>query len=227
MGQGFFGVDSSGWVNSDQFEQQVKRNWVEVRQADLRIHRAEFWERRLEVWELGHSRPGLVCWGSVELENLENLIDLRITLEKWLGLNEFREDTPDSPHINTQSILLLPKQNLRSSVPQSLDLVGQRPDRHGKSSCQTEISKFDNIVLWVNQQILGFQISVDNSSLMAMQNPLDQLVHECLYDHWRQTVLVLIQVFFEIHLEIFKNDIEPLVSWDVDNIFQRHDIDVV
>lgn len=45
----------------------------------------------------------------VELEDLEDLMDLRISIEQSLPLCEFSEDASDCPSVNPKGILLLAK----------------------------------------------------------------------------------------------------------------------
>lgn len=63
------------------------------------------------------------CRSPMELEYFKDLIDFGITIEHGFLLNQFSKNTSYCPNINTQAILLLPKKNLRSSVPESLDFV--------------------------------------------------------------------------------------------------------
>jgi hypothetical protein len=61
----------------------------------------------------------------VELENLEDLIDFTVSTEHRLLFHELSEDASDCPDIYTQAVLLLPKENLGSSVPKSLNLMSE------------------------------------------------------------------------------------------------------
>ena len=53
--------------------------------------------------------------------------------------------------------------------------------RHTKRPRQSEI-RLLQIPLFINQQILGLQITMQNAMRMAVSNPRDQLIHEAL-DH--------------------------------------------
>ena len=64
----------------------------------------------------------------MELENLENLIDFTVSTEHRLLFHELSEDASDCPAIHTQTVLLLPEEDLRSSVPKSLNLMGESLD---------------------------------------------------------------------------------------------------
>jgi hypothetical protein len=79
----------------------------------------------------------------VELEDLKDLIYLRVTTEKWLFFDELSENTPNSPNINAQTVLFLTEQNLWGSVPQSLDFVSQSLDWDSKGPCKSKICNFE------------------------------------------------------------------------------------
>ena len=64
----------------------------------------------------------------MELENLENLIDFTVSTEHRLLFHELSEDASDCPDIYTQAVLLLPEENLRSSIPKSLNLMSESLD---------------------------------------------------------------------------------------------------
>lgn len=64
----------------------------------------------------------------MELENLEDLIDFTVSTEHRLLFHELSEDASDCPDIYTQAVLLLPEENLRSSIPKSLNLMSESLD---------------------------------------------------------------------------------------------------
>ena len=61
----------------------------------------------------------------MELEDLKDLIDLTIPTEHWLLFHQLSEDAANCPDIHTQTVLLLPKENFRSSIPKSLNFMGE------------------------------------------------------------------------------------------------------
>lgn len=64
----------------------------------------------------------------MELENLEDLIDFTVSTEHRLLFHQLSKDAADCPDIYTQTVLLLPEENLRSSVPKSLNLMSESLD---------------------------------------------------------------------------------------------------
>jgi hypothetical protein len=102
-------------------------------------------ERRLVIRELLHTRPrllrrraqdparpdelsaqashGLRSAGQDAPEDLEDLVDLRVTREERVALERhLGEDAPDRPHIDCCRIVPAPEQHLRRAVPQRYNL---------------------------------------------------------------------------------------------------------
>lgn len=76
------------------------------------------------------------------LEDLEDLVDLAIAAEERFLFDELSEDTTDGPNIHSQAVLPLSQQNLRSPVPQGLDLMGQGLDGYAKGAGKSKIRNF-------------------------------------------------------------------------------------
>lgn len=55
-------------------------------------------------------------------EDLEDLVDLRVTGEQWLAGVHLGKYSADGPHIDTSRILAAPKQNFGAAIPQCDDL---------------------------------------------------------------------------------------------------------
>ena len=133
-------------------------------------------------------------------EDLEDLVNLRVTREERLARAHLSEDATDRPHVNTSRVLSPTKQNLWRAVPECDDLyaasvgvpsrvvrdahlMGICPEWHTKSTSKTEICQLEVTVL-VDQQVLRLQVTMQNSVGMAVAHALAQLHHEPL-DHRR------------------------------------------
>lgn len=75
-------------------------------------------------------------------EDLEDLVNLRITGEQGLACAHLGEDTTDRPHIDTGRVLTTAKQDLRRTIPQCDDLVGVSAEWNTKGASETEICQF-------------------------------------------------------------------------------------
>ena len=97
----------------------------------------------------------------MELEDLEDLINLRVTHKERSFLDEFSEDAADCPHVDAQGVLLLTQKDFWSSVPKSLNFMGQGLDWDGESSRKSEITDFE-IALVGDKDVLRFEVSVED-----------------------------------------------------------------
>lgn len=121
--------------------------------------------------------PVVGSGSAMELEYFENLIDFGVAIEHRLLFDQLCENTTDCPNINTETVLLLAKEHLRGSVPQSLNLMSESLNRNAEGSSESEISNFE-IASPIHQQILGFEIPVNNPSRVAVVDTIDKLVQE-------------------------------------------------
>ena len=99
--------DSLAWVKSNHGHGKVELVLCEASENLFGILHSELGEGGFEVGQFADSWPGLFSWRAVELEDLENLIDLRIAHEEWSLLNELSEDAADGPHVDAQRVLSL------------------------------------------------------------------------------------------------------------------------
>ena len=113
----------------------------------------------------------------MELEDFENLVNFAVSIEHGFLFNQLSKDAADCPNINTKAILLLTQQNFWSSIPQSLDFMGKCFDGNSESSGQSKVSYFQ-ISIFIDKQVLGFEIPVDDPSGVAKVDSIDQLEHE-------------------------------------------------
>lgn len=127
----------------------------------------------------------------------------------------------------------VPNRNLMNSniVPRTY-LVSVGPHRDAHSPCQSKISQF-NHPLRINEQILRFQIPVDDSPFVAKQHGFQNLVHVALegkmYEHFmsckpkeksskwsnlhedRVHQLIIwegVKVLLQIHCQVFKHKVQ-------------------
>ena len=113
----------------------------------------------------------------MELENLENLINFTVTAKERFFLNQLSENATNCPNIDTQAVLLLSKQHFRCSVPKGLDLMGKSFDWQAECPCQPKISYFKGAG-FINEQVLRFEISMNDSPGVAIVNSVAKLIKE-------------------------------------------------
>lgn len=170
-----------------------------------------FGECWLEIRKLKGLRPIVLVRSSLNLENLENLVDFWISSEKSFSLSHLSENATNGPNINRCWVLFLTEKNFRSSVPKGNYFMSISFHWETKGSCETEISKL-NVAVLINQEILRLKISVHNSVSVAISSSLQNLISETLNFLRRKWPTNLSHIFLEIVFTILKYQVE-FVLW--------------
>jgi hypothetical protein len=136
----------------------------------------------------------------VELEYLENLIDFAIPTEERFLFSQLCEDAANCPDINSQTVLLLSEQNFGGSVPEGLDLMREGFDGKTEGSGESEVSDFEGS-LSVDEKILRFEVSVNDSAGVAVVDAVAELIKEEFDLVGGHGVFVLAQVFLHVVLD--------------------------
>jgi hypothetical protein len=99
------------------------------------------------------------------LKDLEQHVDLACALESMLQVDKLIENDADTPGVDSKGVALVSKEDLRSSVPHALNLLG-----HGKHwvPCHSTKSKVSELYMSIfeHQDIGRFDVSMHYSSLM-------------------------------------------------------------
>ena len=127
------------------------------------------------------------------------------------------------PHINTGSVEFGPEKYVWGPIPEGDHLCGKTPDRDAKGSRQPKVRKFQFASL-VDQQVLGFQIPMENIPAVAVgQAPqqlipgevdskcftlvrcLQRILHERLDDVGVDVTVEGVKVLFEVLVAVLKH----------------------
>lgn len=71
----------------------------------------------------GQEMVSIGAWGSLP-EDLEDLVNLRVTREQRLAGAHLSKDSSTRPHVDAGGILATAEEDLRRSIPEGDDLVG-------------------------------------------------------------------------------------------------------
>jgi hypothetical protein len=178
-------------------------------------------------------------------EDLEDLVNLRVTGEQRLARAHLSEDTAHRPHVDASRVLSTAEQDLRRTVPQSDHLVGVCAERDTKSAGEPEVGELEVVVL-VDEEVLGLEVAVEDAVSVAVAHALTQLHHELL-DHlivhgqglsiqagalWESLAPPTLadgqrlHVLLQVAVEELKDEVQ-LVAVGVDDVEQAHDVGVV
>lgn len=135
------GRDATGGVVDEKRVEQIESVVIQVGDGGGDVCPVPLGERRLEVGEGRYAGPLLLggstqdasqcqlahgCGGVQEIhipEDLEDLVDLRITGEQGLASTHFGKNATDRPHVHTSRVLTTTQKNLRGTVPEGNNLV--------------------------------------------------------------------------------------------------------
>lgn len=127
-------------------------------------------------------------------------------------MGQLEKDASKWPNINSCAVDFGSEENLRCSVPESDNLVSEGLERQPKAPSQAEIGNLNYWLRRVNQQVAWLEISVHYSSLVAVQEALENLVHNVLDILQLHASAPLVHVLFHIHVKIFKHDVKLVLS---------------
>ena len=94
----------------------------------------------------------------------------------------FRENTPNTPNINCLCILLKSEHNFRRPIPPRRHILGHKPGiilRGISTPCQSKVTDFE-IAVGIEQQVGGFQVTVEDVGRMHCLEGAEGLVNEVL-----------------------------------------------
>ncbi|KAH3660693.1 hypothetical protein OGATHE_005025 [Ogataea polymorpha] len=224
LSNGSLGADSSSRIICQELFQKINTMRVQIRNDVGQVLFRPFREAGLEVAQVDDVWPDLLSWRSQNTENLKNLIDFRITCEKRLPVGHLGKDTTNRPHVDSCRVLFSSKKDLRASVPQCNNLVSVCTQWHPESSGKAKVGNLQ-ITFFVDEQILGFQVPMQDSMRVAVVEPTNELKHKLL-DHVASQSFTFrnrFHVFLEVHIKELENKIN-LVGVGVHNVIQSNNV---
>lgn len=222
--EGPFGADSDSRVVGKQLLQEVDAWRVELGDDGGQVLLFPLGEGLLVVAHVLDLGPHLLGGRAEHLEDLEDLVDLRVAGEQGLALRHFGENAPDGPHVDARGVLLAAQEDLRRPVPERDHLVRVRPERHAERPGKPEVGDLQ-VPLLVDQQVLRLEVSVQHPVRVAVVDALHELHHELLH-HVLAHALALwnrLHVLLEVHVEKLKHQVD-LVRVRVHNVVERNDV---
>lgn len=157
--------------------QQIQPNLVHLREDHAQVLRGVDVPIRLVFRELRNPRPGPLRRGPHQAEDFLQLVFVGGAGKERPSRIHFRHDAAGGPDVDAGIIRPTAEEDVRSSIPERHDLVRKRVDRNPKSAGKAKIGQFQ-LTFIIDQQVLGFEIAVEDPVLMAKGDSLQELVHE-------------------------------------------------
>ena len=182
----FLSSKSSTRIDNKQFLEEVKSERVHFNdhlicdmftQSSASPNREVFIEVRegFIPGERGVSR------GAKDLEDAEELVHFGVPCEERLLEEKFGEDATDAPHVQAAGVLVKSEHQFGGAVPESQNLLCVGSDGNGVDAAQPEVSDFCDEGLVADEDVLGFEVSVQNFLGVQVVCRLENLVHDSLY----------------------------------------------
>lgn len=184
-----------------------------------------FWESDLHLGEVHDALPVGVGGGAQALEDGEDLADLGVPVEEGLSMGDFEEDAADRPDVDGGAVDLRSEQDLRCSVPESDYLMGITLERKSETSSEPKVCNFDLGAIFGDQDVAGLEVSVHDSALVAVEEPLQELPHDLLGVLHGERTLLLFEELLHVHIEILELEVEAVRP--VDDLEESNDVRVI
>ena len=155
--------------------EQVETLRAQARYMNTQIFLLELREVRSVALQVLDAGPLIRRRCSHDLENLDELIFLVLAREQGLPGHNLSEDAANRPNVDRRVVVLRAHENVRSAIPQRHNLVRKVLDWDAEGASQTEIRQLKNVV-FVDEQILRLQISVEHLVLVALGGAGQQLI---------------------------------------------------
>lgn len=171
----------------------------------------------------GDPGPRTLAGGAHEAKDFLELVFVGGAWEEGTAGVHFSHDAAGGPDVDAGVVGSGTKQDVWGAVPEGDDLVGEGVDGNAKGSSETEIGEFE-LPLVVDEEILGFEVAVQDAVLMAKCDTLEELVHEGFDRHVIELTALTARVheFLEIFVHVLKDEHELVLS--VDDVVEGDDV---
>mmetsp|Transcript_47322 Transcript_47322/g.84654 ORF Transcript_47322/g.84654 Transcript_47322/m.84654 type:complete len:235 (+) Transcript_47322:154-858(+) len=155
----------------------------------------------------------------------EQLVDLRVTREQGLPVQQLPHDASARPEVNPDVVGRAAEQQLRGAVPAGGHVVGVVGLRALLVQCtrEAEVTQFQCVGVRVDKEVLQLDVPVDDVVAVAGLDSLKQLVHVLPTQLWVQPRRVFIQELQHVGSHELKDEVElplpPEGLPQVDNVF--------
>eukprot|EP00963_Diacronema_lutheri_P005649 scaffold435_cov342-Pavlova_lutheri.AAC.39 len=159
--------------------------------------------------QLGNARPVLLGGSPAKAKDQLQLVDLRLSLQKWFSQHQFGHDASGRPRVYLVAVFLRSQEELRRTVPQGDHSVGQPAVGRflWEGSGQPEVGQFEHAVL-VDEQVGPFDVPVQYFLFVAVVESFQQLFHEALDLFHPELSFVRVLQSGEIVVHVFEDHVD-------------------
>ena len=171
---------------------------------------------------MGNAGPGTFRGRSHQPKDLLQLVFVRRSREEGSSRVHLCHDTTCGPDVDAGVVGPATQEDVRGTIPQGDNLVGERVDGDTEGPCKTEIGELE-LALLVDEEVLGFEVSVEDAILVAEGDAPKELVHERLDGDIVQLPAVAIGVHVLLQVLVHVLEDEHQFVFRVDDIVEGDD----
>ena len=180
----------------------------------------------LILGESGDAGPGALAGRAHQPEDFLELVFVCGAGEEGAAGVHFRHDAAGGPDVDAGVVGAGTEQDVRGAVPEGDDFVGESIDWDAERSRETEVGEFE-LALVVDEEVLGFEVAVQDPVFVAEGDSLEELVHEGFDgDIIELTALAAgIHEFLKVFVHVFEDEHEFVFG--VDDVVEGDDVFVL
>lgn len=173
--------------------------------------------------ELADAGPGAFGGGAHDAEDLLELVFVGGSREEGAAGVHFGHDAAGGPDVDAGVVGAGAEEDVRGAVPEGDDLVGEGVDGDAKGAREAEVRELE-LAFVVDEEILGFEIAVEDAVVVAEGDALQELVHEGFDGDVVELAAgaAAVHVFFEVLIHVFEDEHEFVFG--VDDVVQGDDV---
>ena len=203
--------------------QQIQAHRIDLRQDQVQILGVVHVETVLIFRVGGDPRPGALRGRAHQPEDLLELVFVRRAGEERAACVHLGHDAAGGPDVDGGVVGAGAEKDVRRAVPEGDDLVGEGVDGDAKGAGEAEVSEFE-LALGVDEEVLGFEVAVQDAVVVAECDALQELVHKGFAGDVVESAAgaARVHVLFEVFVHVFEDEHELVFS--VNHVVQRDDV---
>ena len=148
--------------------------------------------------------------------------------EQWPACEHFCHDAPGGPDVDAGVVGARAEEDVGSAVPERHDLVAEGINWDSEGAGKAKIRKLELAVV-VDQEILGFEVAVEDAVVVAERYAVQELPHEALDCAGFQRApsaavgrLVAVHVLLKVFVHVLEDEHEFVLG--VDYVVEGNDV---
>ena len=128
-------------------------------------------------WELGDAGPGALGWCAHYAEDFLELVFVCGAGEEGPAGVHFCHYATCRPDVDAGVVGAGAEEDVGGAVPEGDNFIGERIDRDAEGPGEAKVGEFE-LAFVVDQEILRFEVTVEDPIVMAKGDALEELVHK-------------------------------------------------